>query len=668
MNFAGFLKGSLVLAIVLLCGLAVASYTYAGEEGMGGISIKKEAALPEGEWQKQAVFPDWKGYTDDTLAMNSMLSFLFYHGQGTLRLVVPEEVESFSLYVNGCLCDTSEISGGVWSVDISDLAVDGVNTLQISGILPLGLKEAVEVFVPYPAVLEEEEENTESPENRENLEGIQPQALQLISDLIESDIVHGFTSAQLAVVKNGRLVYENAWGRTNSYEPDGTPKTDSPMVSSDTLYDLASVTKMFTINYAVQKLVTDGAMDIDSPLVEILGEEFAEDTLDFTYAGVEEVPDLETQKTWKRMLTVRDVLRHQAGFPAGPHYNNPDYDMTLLDLGEPGSNLCYAVNRAQTLEAICRTPLLYEPGTRTVYSDVDYMLLTFVVEKATGKRLDDYMKENFYVPLGLEHITYLPLENGFSAEDCAATELNGNTRDGHISFEGIRTETIQGEVHDERAWYCMEGVSGHAGLFSNASDLAKLAFVMLTGGCENHRFFSRNVIDLFTAPKAFDFGHWGLGWWREGDDQRIWYFGTQASPDTIGHQGWTGTLVMIDPSRNLVIAYLTNKINSRITDETNLNGFDGSCYTASTLGFVPQILSIGMDSNADISGQLMDLLADMAAGSLKLIPENAAADHPYVKNAESKIEVLRTWAKDSGNTGYISLADTLKDALPLSSR
>ena len=299
-----------------------------------------------------------------------------------------------------------------------------------------------------------------------------------------------------------------------------------------------------------------------------------------------------------------------------------------------------------------------------LYSDVDYIILCFVIERVTGQRLDAYMEENFYGPLGLDHITFLPLENGFTPEDCAATELNGNTRDGHVSFDRIRTQTLRGEVHDELAWYCMEGVSGHAGLFANAADLARLASVMLTGGYGERRFFARNVIDLVTAPKAFSFGQWGLGWWREGDDQRAWYFGTQSAPDTVGHQGWTGTLVMIDPSRDLVIAYLTNKINTPITDAANLNAFDGGCYTASTLGFVPQLLSIGMDGGADVSAQLLDLAADMAAESLRLIPEAAGADHPYVKNALSKLAVLRAWADAAGSAEYAAFADSLKALLP----
>jgi CubicO group peptidase (beta-lactamase class C family) len=258
------------------------------------------------------------------------------------------------------------------------------------------------------------------------------------------------------------------------------------------------------------------------------------------------------------------------------------------------------------------------------------------------------MKETFYKPMGLTHITFNPLQNGFSKDDCAATELNGNTRDNLLDFKGYRTETIQGEVHDEKAYYSMGGISGHAGLFSNASDLARLASAMLTGGYGKHRFFSRNVMDLFTAPKKEDAANWGLGWWRQGDDQRVWYFGTQADSRTFGHQGWTGTLTMIDSVRNLVIVYLTNLRNTPVTDKyDDANVFDGSWYTAGTLGFVAQILSIGMDSRQDISGQLLDLTEDMAAESLKLLPEGVAADsdHPAARNARSKQQLYEKEAE-----------------------
>ena len=616
-------------------------------DGAAGIpALVPLDALPEAGWQYTVQFPDWKGYLDDTLAMNSMFSFRFYHGQGAIFLDVAEGVTGFNLYVNGVKCDTSGVGPGLWSADISGAAVNGVNTLQLTNLRPGGIEKAVTAYIPYPVVLPGDAVR----------EGIDPRTLELIGDIIESDIRHGFTSAQLAVVRNGRLVAQQAWGRVNSYNPDGSVRAEAAPVTADTMYDLASVTKMFSVGYAVQKLVSEGQLDVNTPIVEFLGDAFAEDTMDFAYAGVENPPDLETQKAWKRSLTLRDVLCHEAGFPSAPNYNDPDFDFVNQQRGLPGSNVIYAVGRDATLEAIFKTPLMYPPHSRTLYSDADFILAGFIVEKVTGQRLDEYLKRNIYGPLGLDHITYLPLENGFAADDCAATELNGTTRDNNVSFPGVRTETLQGQVHDERAWHCMEGVSGHAGLFASATDLAKLASAMLTGGYGECRLFSRNVMDLFTAPKGVDYGQWGLGWWRQGDEQRPWYYGTQAAPGTVGHQGWTGTLVMIDPSRELVVVYLTNKINSPVLSASELNKFVGGCFTASTLGFVPQLLSIGMDGQGDISGQLLDLLADMAVESLGKIPEDADADHPYVQNAVSKFELLKARAEATGNGEYVQLA------------
>lgn len=612
------------------------------------LSLKPEIAADTDTGSLTCVsFPDWKGYTDDTLAMNSMFSFPGYHGQGELYIRISDKVESFRMYVNGHAVDVSGLgSDSLWKLDISSCAVNGQNTIQVSNIIPSDAKDAVTVYISYPVVLE----------GTPREEGIRPETLELISELIKTDIEYGFTSAQLSVIRNGRLVYENAWGRTNSYLPDGTPCTDSAPVTTDTLYDLASVTKMFSVNYAIQKLLTDGMIDLDAKITDFLGEEFATRAENITTDknGDKKDPDslidIKTIRKWKSKLTIRDLLRHQGGFPGDVAYYAPKLFKQNLKEGEtyPG-NPMFAGNgadeetRQATIEMICKTPLDYEPGTKTVYSDIDYMILGLVVENVTGEDLDTWLKKNFYEPLGLSHITYNPLKNGFSPDDCAATELNGNTRDRLLNFEGYRTRTLQGEVHDEKAWYCMAGVSGHAGLFSNATDLAKLASLMLSGGYGNTGFFSRNVIDMFTAPKSEDAANWGLGWWRQGDGQRVWYFGTQASSRTIGHQGWTGTLVMIDPDRQLIIVYLTNKINSPVTDKhKNANKFDGGWYTASTLGFVPQILSIGMDSNDDITDQLKSLVEDMAEEAKKLIPEGVSpdSDHPAAKNARSKEQLL----------------------------
>ncbi len=663
------------LCAVLICLLLILSVTACTEKkegskaaGEDGIKVAVQEVSPSKEpyGKEEVTYPYWKGYVDDTLAMNHMYSFLGFHGQGSLRLGPSKKVTGFRLYVNEVLVDTAELTGGKkYDLDISSLTRDGENTVQISGITPNVTDATVTLCVPYPEVL---------PGTAEE-EGFSAQALEMVSDLIETDVSHGFTSAQLAVIRNGRLVYENAWGKTNSYLQDGSPDTESPEVTTETLYDLASLTKMFSVNYALQKLVTDGKISLDAKITDFLGKEFVKETLYVpNEKGQYPEADLKQIKKWKKELTIRDLLRHQGGFPPDPKYSAPFlYDDEVPEGESYPENPLFAGNKPgkettkATVDMICRTPLWYEPGTKTVYSDLDYMILGLVVEKTTGEKLDTWLKKTFWDPMGLTHITYNPLRNGFSKDDCAATELNGNTRDHLLDFPGYRTYILQGEVHDEKAFYSMDGVSGHAGLFASASDVAKLASVMLSGGYGGNRYFSQNVIDLFTAPKMENAANWGLGWWRQGDGQRIWYFGSQAGSNTIGHQGWTGTLVMIDLQRNLVIAYLTNKINTRVTDlKENPNDFDGGWYTASTLGFVPQILSMGMDSDTDISGQLLDLSVDMALDSLKLIPEDLnkkarlAGTHPTVRNAQSKFELFTHMAEKSKDKAK---ADSLRENL-----
>ena len=437
--------------------------------------------------------------------------------------------------------------------------------------------------------------------------GIHEECISLIEDIIEKDVENGFPSVQLAIMRDGKLVYENSWGRVNSYYPDGTRKYDSPEVTSDTLYDLASITKMAVVNYAIQKLVTDGEIDLDDKVASYLGDSFYKDVTEIPYNDGESC-DLSVQQEWKASLTLKDLLKHEGGFPADPHYYDPNFDMVKLESSPDSVNILYAGNGADeetkesTIRQICRTPLLYEPGTRTLYSDVDYMILGVVVEQVTGTDLDTYFKETFCRPLGLTHLTYKPLEHGFMPDDCAATELNGNTRDGAVSIDGIRTYTLQGEVHDEKAYECMGGISGHAGLFGNAVDLARLADLMLTGSYDGTQFFSQDVIDMFTAPKSESVKKWGLGWWRQGDMERARYFGSKAGESTFGHQGWTGTTIMIDPDKRIVIAYLTNKINTPlINSKADPNKFAGSSYTSAYSGFVPEIIYTGLDKDTDVT-------------------------------------------------------------------
>ena len=661
-----------------VCGASAAAPAAAEQENclnvlaskLTNVKVSQLSGLPGGQWQAQPVFPAWAGYVDDTLALNSMFTFQHYSGQGTLYVAPEAGVASFALFVNNKPINTAQMAGGgVYAVDISGCTLNGDNTIQVSAVQPAG--KTVQVSIPYPVVIEGTPEQV----------GLDRDVLEALEQLIQSDVDNGFPSAQMAVVKNGRLVYQNAWGRVNAYLPDGTPNTASPAVTNDTLYDLASNSKMYTANYALQLLVTQGKIDLDSRIVDLLGQSFVDDTIDITFSGYEN-PGLEVNKQWKSELTLRDILRHQAGFPADPQYHNDAFDQHTQKPAAGVANPLFSgwdgtpATRQATLKAIFKTPLMYKPGTKTVYSDVDYMLLAFVIESVTGQPLDQYLEQNFWAPMGLDHITYNPLLNGFAPNDCAATELNGNTRDGAVHFTGVRTATIQGQVHDEKAFYAMGGISGHAGLFSNAADLAKLASVMLTGGYGQQKFFSRNVIDTFTAPKKENAANWGLGWWREADDGRCWYFGTQSSSGTIGHQGWTGTLTLIDPVENLVVVYLTNKINSPVTNKAaNPNKFNGNWYTSSTLGFVAQILYQGLSNRAgNPNAALSALLADMAAGKFQLVAKAGATspDHPIVRAGYALVEILFDHAKathsaaDRANAkAALALLDPNRDAAEL---
>jgi CubicO group peptidase (beta-lactamase class C family) len=226
------------------------------------------------------------------------------------------------------------------------------------------------------------------------------------------------------------------------------------------------------------------------------------------------------------------------------------------------------------------------------------MLLGYIVEKVTGQKLDNYVENAIYKPLGLKHTIFNPLQKGFKPKDFAATELMGNTRDGVISFPNVRTYTLQGEVHDEKAFYSMEGVSGHAGLFSTTSDLAVLLQVMLNGGSYgNKSFFEKETIEEFVAPSEMN-STYGLGWRLNGDDSMDWMFSKYASDSAYGHTGWTGTVTIIDPEQNLGIVLLTNKKHSPLVDPAvNSNQFFGDLFTTGRYGSVVTAVYEALESN-----------------------------------------------------------------------
>lgn len=516
-------------------------------------------------WQQKKEYSGMK--TEDEVS--GFLRFTGFQNQGKLYVTVSKETKKFLLSINGTQIDTSQMIEGkdkTYVIDYSDLAINGANIVCVTQLKPTKAKVTVEV--PYPEVIEGDPEEV----------GMDKDTIALIDDLVNSEIEYGFSAAQLAVIKDGKMVVNKAWGNVTGWTSDGIMDKSSAKVTTDTLFDLASNSKMYTVNYAIQKLVTEGKLDLDEKVNTYLPE--FQDTDQDTIKG-------------KNLITVRNVLKHQAGFPSTWKYYNPELAQNL-----------FCQNREEMLDKICHTPLEYKTGTKTIYSDLDYMLLCLLVEKITGQGFDVYLNDTFYKPLGLTHTTFQPLLHGFRADQCAATELNGNTRDGVVNFVNIRKKLVQGEVHDEKAYYSMGGISGHAGLFSNASELAKLCQVMINGGgYGEYGFFSADVIDEFTKGKGYDSSTsaWGLGWWREADHStRLYYFGPQSSSDTYGHQGWTGTLSVIDPENNLVIVFLTNKKNSPVIDnKAAQNDFVCDNYALGSLGIISGYVYEALNTDND---------------------------------------------------------------------
>lgn len=328
-------------------------------------------------------------------------------------------------------------------------------------------------------------------------------------------------------------------------------------MQSDTLFDIASNSKMFATNFALMKLVSEGKLDVNKPLFYYLPE--------FRGAGREQ-------------RLVKDLLTHSAGYPAVVDFHRKDNKF-----GER----FFSQNSLRTKNLLLTgVPFVAGRNVKHLYSDIDFMLLGVLVERLSGQPLDAYVEGQIYQPLGLTHTMYNPLQKGVTKKYIAATELMGNTRGGRILFDNVRTDVLQGEVHDEKAFYALGGVAGHAGLFSTAQDLSVLAQVLLNrGGYGKKQLFTPQVIEQFIAAQPND-ETYGLGWRRAGNQALKWHFGPYASPEAYGHTGWTGTVTVIDPAYDLAIILLTNARHSSIEGDETHYEFAGKKFETGKYGSI----------------------------------------------------------------------------------
>jgi len=344
-----------------------------------------------------------------------------------------------------------------------------------------------------------------------------------------------FPGAAVIAIQNGEIKYHKAFG---NFEFD----RQSLPVTLNSVYDLASVTKVSATTVAVMKLYEQGKLELDKTLGD--------------YLPI-------ARGTDKEGLTIRDILLHQAGL--NPYISF--YRETIDDKGTPKDSLYsntlkpgFTIPVAQgvylrddwndsMLVRIMKSPL--GPKGKYVYSDNDFILLGKIVEAISGQKLDEYVQKNFYTPLGMTTTGFNPWRR-LGVERVVPTEEE----------KYFRRQQLRGYVHDEGA-AMFGGVSGHAGLFSNAYDLSLLYQMLLNGGELNgERYLKPETIELFTAYGS-DISRRGLGFDKPEKDngtRKDPYPSELVSPATYGHTGFTGTCVWVDPQSNLIYIFLSNRV------------------------------------------------------------------------------------------------------------
>jgi beta-N-acetylhexosaminidase len=324
---------------------------------------------------------------------------------------------------------------------------------------------------------------------------------------------HAFPGGVLAVGYHDELVV-HAFGRQ-------TYDTASPAVTPNTIYDAASLTKPVVTTSLVAMQVEAGRIALDAPVARYIPE-------------WSDGPN----KEWRQAVTIRHLLTHTSGLPA-----HEDYFLSIH-------------SDREAIAKICAEPLEYAPGSKSVYSDLGFMLLGKILSRVTGKPLDQLARENIFAPLGMADTMFNPPK---TLRDRIAPTENDTT---------YRKRLLVGEVHDENA-FAMGGVAGHAGMFSTASDLAAFSQMLLNGGVyAQQRFLTRTTIAQFTAPQSISAGTRALGWTVPTPDSSSGHY---FSTHSFGHTGFTGTSIWVDPDRQLFVILLTNRVyptrdNGKITE------------------------------------------------------------------------------------------------------
>ena len=321
-----------------------------------------------------------------------------------------------------------------------------------------------------------------------------------VDSVIENAIKdHAFPGAQVLIWEKGETLLNKSYGHF-------TYDDNSPKVTKNTLYDLASLTKVIATTTATMICYDRKLFSLNDPVIKYIPE--------FGSNG-------------KEKITVLNLLLHNSGLPAWKKFYETDS------------------NSEEVIKDIYSSSLEYETGTKTVYSDLGIITLGKIIEKVTGERLDVFCKKEIFKPLKMHSTFFNPPDS--LKKFCAPTEIDNYWR----------KRLLQGEVHDETS-AMLNGVAGHAGLFSNTTDIAKLISILIdTGKLKEKQFIKESTIKLFTKRYS-DESTRALGWDTRSDSGSS--SGDYFSNTSYGHTGFTGTSVWVDPQRNLFVILLTNRV------------------------------------------------------------------------------------------------------------
>ncbi len=358
--------------------------------------------------------------------------------------------------------------------------------------------------------------------------------LQKIDTVVKNSIKQKATpGSQVLVAKNGIVVYYQNFG-SKTYK-------SSDAIKDGYLYDLASLTKVMATTQAIMFLSERGMLDLDRPIAHYLPEMWGTD---------------------KEFIPVREILAHQAGlYPYIPFWKNvlPKRDLAGA-LTHQKSKDAFQIGQNTYIAPYLKDSLLSwsihskrlrksdnEQAYGYKYSDIGFIILKTLVERIVNQPLDEFLDQNLYAPLGMNRTTFNPL-NKFSANKIVPTEGNGKFRIGELT----------GFVNDQNA-ALIGGVSGHAGLFSNALDLAKLMQLQLQLGTYGGTTFLYPETILNFTKRQYVGNRRGLGWDKPSRGSSGPTTGL-ASQKTFGHTGFTGTAAWADPEHQLIFIFLSNRV------------------------------------------------------------------------------------------------------------